>query len=241
MIRSLSAERNVIQCRSQVEQLRGVSIFKHLDEATLTELARRMTVKRWHASAIIVGQNEPATALYIVYRGTAKSVLFGENGREMTLATLGPGDVFGEAGLLDGKPRAANLVAVDDVVLLQLDRAVFMEHLSATPRTMMALLEAMAGRLRQAEELVGNLALHDVCTRLTRTLIAIGEQQGELRDGGIMIRYRPTQQDLANMVGTCRETVSRALSSMARKGLVVSRGRSLLLSEQLVASARQAA
>lgn len=232
---------NLIHCRTQVELLRRVSIFGHLPDHDLTELARRMTVKRWHAGAIIVAQSEPATSLYIVFRGRAKVVLFGESGREMTLSVLGPGDFFGETALLDGKPRAANLLAVDDTVVLVLDGETFRAHVKENPRTMLHLLSEMAGRLRRADELVGNLALHDVSSRLTRTLIAIGDEQGERRDEGIMIRHRPTQQDLANMVGTCRETVSRALSSMARRGLVVARGRSLLLRHELVESVRHAA
>ena len=103
------------------------------------------------------------------------------------------------------------------------------------------MLKVLAQRLRRSNELVNNLALHDVTSRLTRTLLALADERGEHREEGILIRRRPTQQDLANMVGTCRETVSRALSAMARKGLVVSRGRSLLLTRDLVDRTRQAA
>lgn len=232
---------NVVQSKAQVELLRRIDLFEHLDDIALMELARRMTVKRWHASAIIVGQGEPGDALNIVFRGQAKSVLFGENGREMTLAVLKAGDFFGETALLDGKPAPANVVAVDDCVTLVLDRQVFLDYLRTRPQMMMSMLAVMASSLRRAEALIGNLALHDVVSRLTRTLIAIAEEHGEYRDDGVLIRYRPTQQDLANMVGTCRETVSRALSAMARRGQVVSRGRSLLLRHELIERTREAA
>ncbi|MCA9673195.1 MAG: Crp/Fnr family transcriptional regulator [Myxococcales bacterium] len=231
----------IIGLNRQADLLRRVSIFRHLDETVLGDLARRMSVKRWTAGAIIVGQHEMDQALYIVYGGRAKVSLFGENGREITLATLRTGDFFGELSLIDSKPRAANVVAADDAILLVLDREAFLDHLEMHPRTMRALLESMASRVRSSADIIANLALHDVNSRLTRTLITLAEEVGEESEDGILIRYRPTQQDLANMVGTCRETVSRALSAMARRGLVVSRGRSLLLRPQLVASARRAA
>ena len=224
-----------------LEVLKRVSIFAHLDEATLIDLLRRMTIRRWHGGSIVMGQSEPGDALYIQVSGRTKVVLFGENGREMILSVLGPGDFFGEMSLFDGKPRSANVVAIDDVTLLVLEREAFIAHLARSPRTALTLLREMADRLRRANEIINNLALHDVTSRLTRTLFTIAAESGETRDDGILIRQRPTQQDLANMVGTCRETVSRALSSMARRGLVVSRGRSLLLSRALIDARQQAA
>jgi CRP-like cAMP-binding protein len=224
-----------------LEILRRVSIFSHLNEAALLDLLRRMSVQRWHGGAIIVGQNEPGDGLYVVVRGNAKVVLFGENGREMTLSLLGPGDFFGEMSLFDGKPRSANVVAVEDSTLLTLDREAFLAHLRVSPETSLRLLRELSERLRRANGLINNLAMHDVPSRLARTLVALAEESGEIREDGILISRRPTQQDLANMVGTCRETVSRALSSMARRGLVTPRGRSLLLSRALLQSWRQAA
>ena len=231
----------IIGLNRQVELLRQVSIFGHLDQSVLIDLARRMTVRRWSGGAIIVGEHEMDTSLYVLYAGRARVALFGENGREMTLSTLRAGDFFGEMSLIDGKPRSANVLASDDCILLVLDRDAFHQHLMQYPGTALALLEAMVQRLRQSDAVIANLALHDVNSRLVRTLLALAEENGEDHADGIMIRYRPTQQDLANMVGTCRETVSRALSSMARRGLVVSRGRTLLLRRALVESVQKAA
>lgn len=221
--------------------LRRVSIFSHLDDIALLDLLRRMSIRNWHGGAIILGQNEPGDALYIQVAGHSKVVLFGENGREMTLSVLGPGDFFGEMSIFDGKPRSANVVAMEDSVLLVLERGDLLAHLRAQPETALRLLGQMADRLRRSNEIINNLALHDVSSRLARTLISLAEEKGENREDGLFIRRRPTQQDLANMVGTCRETVSRALTSMARRGLVVSRGRSLLLRPALLESTAQAA
>jgi CRP-like cAMP-binding protein len=224
-----------------LQVLRRVSIFSDLDDETLNGLLRQMTARQWRAGAIIVGQNEPGEALFIQVSGRSKVALFGENGREMTLSVIEPGGFFGEMSLFDGKPRSANVVAIDDSVLLVLDRAAFRAHLETNPRTATKLLSEMANRLRSANDVINNLALHDVPSRLVRTLVGLAESNGESREDGLLIRRRPTQQDLASMVGTCRETVSRALSSMARRGLVEQRGRSLLLSRALLETWRRAA
>ncbi|MCC6749548.1 MAG: Crp/Fnr family transcriptional regulator [Deltaproteobacteria bacterium] len=232
---------HIIRLNPQMELLRRVPIFRHLEEAALSDLARRMVIKRWQATALVVGQHEAGNSLFVVYHGQARVVLFGENGREITLSVLRAGDFFGDVSLIDGKPRSANVVAAEDSVFLVLDREAFVAHLRAHPQTALSLLQVMAGRLRRADELIGSLALHDVSARLTRTLISLAREQGEQSDEGWTIRNRPTQQDLANMVGTCRETVSRALTSLARQGLVISRGRHIVLRPALLGATKQAA
>jgi len=234
-------EAGILPQNPHMAVLRRVSIFSDLDDVALLGLLRQMTIKRWHGGAIIVGQQEPGEALFVQVSGRSKVVLFGENGREMTLSVIEPGGFFGEMSLFDGKPRSANVVALEDSVLLVLERTAFRAHLETSPHTALKLLEEMAERLRRADEIINNLALHDVPSRLVRTLVTLAQSGGENREDGILIRRRPTQQDLANMVGTCRETVSRALTSMARRGLVVQRGRALLLSRALLESWRQAA
>ncbi|MBW2735386.1 MAG: Crp/Fnr family transcriptional regulator [Deltaproteobacteria bacterium] len=227
--------------RAQVELLRSADLFSHLSAEDLEAIARRMSVRRWHGSAIIVGQGEPAAGLHVVFRGRAKAVLFGDSGREITLARFAPGGFFGATELLDGQASPSHVVAEEDCVTLHLAAELFLSLLERDPKLMRQLLVVMAKRVRRAGETIGNLALHDVVSRLTRTLVSIGEEQGESMEDGVMIRYRPTQQDLANMVGTCRETVSRALSALARRGLVVSKGRSLLLRHALLQNTREAA
>ena len=92
----------------------------------------------------------------------------------------------------------------------------------------------MTRRLRRADETIASLALHDVEARLTRTLERLAKEEGEQTDGGLLLRKRPTQQDLANMVGSCRETISRTFTSMIKRGLLVPRGRALVLTRALL-------
>jgi CRP-like cAMP-binding protein len=123
------------------------------------------------------------------------------------------------------------------VTLLFLSRDAFLAQVKARPQIALRLLGEMAGRLRKADGMIANLALHDVEARLVRTLVTLAREDGEDREEGLLLRRRPTQQVLANMVGSCRETVSRTYAMLVRRGSIEPRGKALLLSRQLVGEA----
>jgi len=159
-----------------------------------------------------------------------KAVLYGGSGREIILSIFkSPGDFFGEMSLLDNQPRSATLIADEPSTLLVLSRRDFQAHLAAQPRTAMNVLGELSRRLRRADEVIGNLALLDVYGRVARKLREMAESDGEETEEGIVIRQRPTQQEIAATIGTSRETVSRVLSELVRRGFIGMSGRRLLL------------
>ena len=209
--------------------LRRVSIFADLTEEGLRDLAQRMKPCAFSAQAVIVNQQEAGESMFVVARGKAKAVLYGESGREIILSSFKPGDFFGEMSLLDHQPRSANVIATEDAELYSLDRTSFEQHLARHPRTALAMLAELSRRLRKADEVIGNLALLDVYARVARILRDLSKEQGEQATGGVLIRERPTQQEIASMIGASRETVSRALSDFARRGLLEMSGKRILL------------
>ena len=209
-------------------------IFGGVELSALDDLSRRAQVRSRATSSLIVTQDEPGDAMFVIVSGRAKVVLFAENGREMLLRTLQSGDVFGEMALLDSRPRSANVVALDEVTMLVIDRDALLAHLAAHPRTAMNLLSELTARLRTADETIANLALFDVEARLARTLDRLAGDDAERTDEGTMLPRRPTQQELANMVGSCRETISRTFTSLVRRGLLVTKGRALLITAELL-------
>src|ERR1041385_7924761 len=112
-----------------------VSIFQGLSPDTIDDLVGRFQIRTRPAGAILVAEDEAGDAMYIIADGQAKVALFGENGREITLSVLRPGDFFGEMSLFDGRPRSANVVAMTATTLLCLPREAFLVHVKARPQT----------------------------------------------------------------------------------------------------------
>jgi CRP-like cAMP-binding protein len=219
--------------RAAVAQSR---LCRGLPLPAVDDLLRRMQLRIRLAGAVVLAEDEPGEAMFLIVDGRARVTLLGESGRELTLALLGRGDLIGEMALLDGRTRSANVVAIDDITLLGLSRDGLLDHLRSHPQTALNLLGELSLRLRQADQTIADLALRDVHERLVRTLERLARADGEEQPEGWLLRRRPTQQDLANMVGSCRETVSRAFTAMIRKGLMVPRGRAVLLTRQLLAT-----
>jgi CRP/FNR family transcriptional regulator, cyclic AMP receptor protein len=212
------------------ELLSHVSIFQHLEPAALDRLGARLKVMSFNKEALIVSQSDPGDSMFIIDQGRVKVVLYGDSGREVILSIFRSGEFFGEMSLLDGQPRSANVIALEDSKLLVLSRDDFVKHLNEFPSTALNILAEMSTRLRRADEVIGNLALLDVYARVARILVDLAKTDGRPTDEGIVIRERPTQQDLAAMIGTSRETVSRVLSEFQRRGLLSMRGKTILLS-----------
>jgi CRP-like cAMP-binding protein len=214
-------------------------LFAALPISAIEDLTGRVAVRRVAVNAAVVAQDEPGESMFVIMSGRVKVVIFGENGREVTLSILRPGDSFGEMSLFDGAVRSANCVAIEPTTLLVLSREDLMRHVQAHPRTAMNLLGEMARRLRRADETIAQLALCDVNERLIHRLVALGREEGAESPDGLIVRRRPTQQELANMIGSCRETISRAFNQLARDGLIIPKGRSLVVTPALIEKAEK--
>jgi CRP-like cAMP-binding protein len=179
---------------------------------------------------VVVSEDEPGDALYVLASGKVKVVLYGESGREVILTIFTrPGDFFGEMALLDDEPRSATVMAVKPSTFLTLSRADFRAYVDRHPSIALQILTELSRRLRSADAIIGDLALLDVFGRLAGKLRALAERDGEETEAGIVIRQRPTQAELAAMIGASRETVSRVLSELSRRGDVVMTGKRLLI------------
>src|SRR5690349_5825693 len=127
-------------------------LFESLPLSAIEDLTQRVTIRRVSAQTTVVSQDESGDALFVIMSGRVKVVIFGENGREVTLSMLRPGDSFGEMSLFDGNARSANCIAMEPTALLVLSREDLLRHIAAHPRTAINLLGEMADRLRRADE-----------------------------------------------------------------------------------------
>ncbi len=235
MIASPTVDMNASRAESFRIQLIRSPLFRGLPPAALEEIVKMAQPRTRAMGTLLVSQGEGGDALFVIAAGRAKVVLFGESGREVTLSTLSAGDFVGEMAMLSSVPRSANVIALEPLTVLAFGRELFEPMLRRHPQIAINLLQVMVERLRRADETIASLALQDVEARLTRTLERLAEEGGERTDSGVYLPRRPTQQELANMVGSCRETISRTFSSMVRRGLLVQRGRGVVLTRELLA------
>ena len=211
------------------QYLQKVGIFADLPPETLRDLAVRMQSREFSSGSVIVGQEDSGDSMYVVTEGRVKVVLYGDSGREIILSIFRAGEIFGEMSLLDNQPRSASVIALEPTRALVLDRAAFARHLASHPQTALAVLAELSQRLRQADRVIGNLALLDVYGRVAGLLKDLAARDGVQTEEGILIKERPTQQEIASMIGTSRETVSRALNDFAKRGLLSMSGKQIVL------------
>ena len=207
--------------------LRNVSLFESLTDEELEALAQMTITRTFSKDNVIILAEEEGDALFIIEKGQVKVSIVSEDGREVILSMLGDGAVFGELSLLDGKPRSANVIATEDTNLVMLRRQDFLQLLFKVPQIAIALLAELASRLRRTDRQIEGLALLDVTSRISETLLQLASDQGVETETGVLIQNRPTHQELANMSGTTRETVSRVLKRLETQGYINCKGRTI--------------
>lgn len=209
--------------------LRQVALFAGLQDDQLWALAKVTVTRTFPKESFIILADEEGDALFLIAKGQVKVSLVSEDGREVILSLLGPGAVFGELSLLDGKPRSANVVATEDTELVMLRRSDFLQLLHRVPQIAISLLAELAARLRKTDRKIEGLALLDVTSRISETLLQLASEQGSDTPQGVILRSRPTHQQMANMSGTTRETVSRVLKRLEAQGYISCKGRSITI------------
>ena len=209
--------------------LSQIPLFADLEPAEIDLLYRLVKSRVYPKAAMILQEDDPGDALFMIVSGRAKVVHLSEEGREIILDILGQGDFFGEMALLDQEPRSANVIAVEPIELLVLERSAFLDQVEREPKIAIKMLIELSRRLRRADEKIQDLVLLDVYGRVARTLLRLARLQGKPLEDGFIITRRPTHQELADMVGASRETVSRVLADLTRRGVVRNSGRMLII------------
>ena len=213
--------------RDVKELLRCVPFFADLGEDDLVQLAGIVVTKVFPPENLIVLADEEGDTLFVIVSGQVKVSIISDDGREVILSMLGTGDFFGEMSMLDGKPRSATVIAVEETELFSIRRADFLRLLEHVPEIAVKLLAGLTARLRKADRKIESLALMDVSGRIAAALIQISEEIGTQSGEAIIVRNRPTHQSLANMAGTTRETVSRVLKRLEHQGYIEISGKDL--------------
>jgi CRP/FNR family transcriptional regulator/CRP/FNR family cyclic AMP-dependent transcriptional regulator len=186
---------------------------------------------------VVLEGDDSVQALYLIASGSVQVYMTGVDGRETILSFLERGDFFGEMSLIDGEPRSASVRTVTDAQMLIIHRESFLKLIRQSPEIAMGLLSELSKRLRKANRQIGSLSTMSVSGRVAGTLLNLMEERGVRihTDNGSMvtvIHNRPTQQQLADMSGTTRETVSRICSLLVKTNAIAMTGKDIVIFDE---------
>lgn len=202
----------------EIDVLRNVPIFSELSDKDLEHIAALGVRKKYKKGSIILLEEETGAALFVIITGKVKIVRMDDDGREVILSILGESDFFGEMAILDGSTRSASVLATAKSELFMIHRGDFLKSLTDYPSVSIGLLRELTGRLRKADAQIKSLSLKDAAGRVANVVLQLADDVGVFRKGKVEIDELPLQQDLANMAGTSRETISRMIHKFIKKG-----------------------
>jgi CRP/FNR family transcriptional regulator len=200
--------------------LAEVPIFQGLNQRELQSIADIAIVRHYKKGMVIFVEGEPGDGLYLVKTGVVKIAKTLADGREKTLHYLREGNIFAEVLLFDGGSFPATAEALEDAEIAILRRTKFEALLAENGTITLKILKVMSRRLRQAQVQVRDLSYADVYARTAFNLLQLAKEHGVPGSEGQIIDLALSQQELASLVGTSRETVARIFSEWKRKGIV---------------------
>ena len=190
--------------------LETISVFSCLSEKEIQDLETEAVKKRFPKNTVLFSEGDETDSLYVISKGKVKAVITDENGREIVLSIFGSGEYFGEMAFIDDDHRSATILTKEPVQALVISRDVIKRVLVSNPDFAFNLLKGMVARLRQANHQIEGLALKDVYGRIARLFA----QYATTEDGETVLEERFTHQEVANMIGSSREMVSRIFKEL---------------------------
>ena len=213
----------------KIELLQSVSLFWDLPKEQLGYIANQMIPKKYTSGEYFFLEDSEGEQCFFVIHGSVKVTRLSKDGREVILAILSEGEFFGEMSLLDGDARSANVIALEDTKVFTLNRQDFLNVIKENPLIAIELIKVLGQRLRKSDRQITSLSLSDAEKRIALCVLRIADEQGTIQRGLVSIIKMPIQQDIANMSGTSRETVSRTLKLFETEGFITRDGRKLII------------
>jgi CRP-like cAMP-binding protein len=210
--------------------LRAMWFFSGLSDADLEKLASHLIERRFPRNTTIFEEGLPGDYMYIIREGRVKVTKLSNDGREKTYANLDAPEFFGEQALLDGEPRSASVKSLTAVRLLALSRTDFLSLLRSSPDMAMAVIQVLSRRLRDADAQASALSFQRVKERTKGQLMRLAHDP---HPGSDRLATQPlTHQQIADMIGTSRETVTRVVKELKEEGWLEQEGKRYLVSPE---------
>lgn len=188
--------------------LEKINLFADVPPNFLAQLEKLSVLRKYAKNTVLVTEGDESTHLYIIHKGTASAYLNNEDGRQVNLNYMHEGDYFGELSLLDGKPRSASVITITECEITLVSRASVLELMHNHPEFTMQLVTQLTRRVRELTDSVKDMALLDVYGRVSAALEKLCDENKRIHNPKV------THQDIANMVGSSREMVSRIMKQL---------------------------
>jgi CRP-like cAMP-binding protein len=211
--------------------LKKIPLLAELGPEVLARLAERVEMKEVRRREVVYLPGDPGRSLFFVNGGRVKVSKVTRDGKALTLSYCGPSEVFGETCLIDGGPRSEMAEAVENAMLTEVERADFERLLAMHPSLGSAMTKLMVHRRRELENKVEGLVFRDVTSKLAELLVKLAGEYGVDDSRGTMVALKITHQELANLIGSTRETVSLTLSQFKKKNLICTEGRKVIIAD----------
>jgi len=212
--------------------LKKVPMLADLPADAVGKLSENVEMKEIRRRQVVYLPGDPGVAVYLVNGGRVKVSKVTRDGKELTLAYRGPGEIFGETCLIDGGPREEMAEAMENALVTEVERGQFEKLLMTHPVLGYRMTKILAQRRREVESKIENLVFKDVNSKLAELLLRLGSEYGVDDARGTLVALKITHQEMANLIGSTRETVSLTLAQFKKRGLIQTEGRKVILADR---------
>jgi len=213
-----------------IQYLKKIPVFADLPDDALLAIHQHSSERTYRRGAVIFFEGDPGEGFHYVKSGRVKIVKVAGDGREHIIKLLVPGDIFAEVLLFNSQPYPATAIAAEDAAVGSIRHADLERLVLANNKLALQFIKALSQRLLYAQQKITNLALRDVLARTAETLLRLGREHGRSgENGAVVIAVGLSRQELANLVGTTRETVTRTLSALRREKIIDFAGDDLII------------
>lgn len=216
--------------KEALDSLRTIPLFAHVDDESLAAIGELLIERRIPKHQTIVEEGLAGDYMYVIREGQVKVTKLSGDGREKILELMGPGDFFGEMSLLDGAVRSASVKSMSETRILALSRNDFLKELRRNPDLAMAVIQELTRRVRQMDEQASSLSFQRVKERTRGLLLRLAKETPG--PDGRLVTPALTHQQIADMVGTSRETVTRVVKRLKLEGWLEQEGKKYLVPAQ---------
>lgn len=209
--------------------LKQIDLFSEMTKEEMDRVDEISWMKELKRGQIIYMPEDMSESVYLLKRGRVKISGLSQEGKEVTMDIIGPGEIFGELSLVDKGPRETIAEVLDDALLCVISRNNFEMLIRSKPDLAFKVTTLIGSRRRVIESRLEDLVFRDVSARLAKLLLQLAEDYGRIHEGGITIDAKLSQQELANLIGSTRETTSHFLSVFRKEGLIGMEKRRIVL------------